>query len=92
VVLVEICSPFPLVVTEPSPGEEPWYKWFLDHPLETALIGVGTIAFLGIVFMSSSRPKMSGEYKSTPIEEKYLNEPRPTSSVASKRAPKKKKR
>lgn len=51
------CSPEPLEVVDTEPVPDPWYKWFVDHPIETSLMAIGSIALVGYVAYSSGKPK-----------------------------------
>jgi len=51
------CSTEPLEVVAPSPSPGPWYQWFMDHPAETALMAIGSVALVGYVAYSSGKPK-----------------------------------
>lgn len=75
--MTSFCSEEPLVV-EPHITPEHWYQWFIDHPAETALMAVGSIALLGYVAYSSGKPKPLSASKAKPT------------SAATKSAPKKK--
>lgn len=60
------CSPEPLEVVDTEPVPDPWYKWFVDHPIETSLMAIGSIALVGYVAYSSGKPKPISTPKAKP--------------------------